>query len=290
MNQVEERVLDCVAALYPKPFHALERYLDRYPRYVDATIARFDREVQFYLACLDYVRRFADHDLPLCFPDVDVDADEVRVDGGFDVALAERLMESARPVVRNDVRLAGRERIIVVTGPNQSGKTAFARMIGQVLALAAFGVAVPGTRARVPLIDRLFTNFERKESVATLHGKLDEELARVHRILDEASARSVIVMNESFGATTVDDAVRIGAQVLDRIATVGSVAVYVTFLDELAARGPATVSMSATVAADDPTRRTFRFVRKPADSRAHARAFARRYGLTHDLLRDRLAR
>jgi len=65
--------------------------------------------------------------------------------------------------------------------------------------------------------------------------------------------------------------------------------VYVTFVDELARLGDATVSMVSTMEPDNPTARTYRLVRKPADGNAHAASIAQRFGLDYPRLKKRLA-
>ena len=211
-------------------------------------------------------------------------------EGAFDLALAIKSVADDKPVVSNDFRLSGAERILVVTGPNQGGKTTFARTIGQCAYLASLGCPIPARQATVMLPDHIYTHFERQETLATLHGKLDDELVRIHDILDSATAASIIVMNESFSSTTVNDALLIGTEVLKRIIELNCAAVYVSFLDELADLSPACVSMVGDVAPDDPTQRTFTFTRRPADGLAYAAALADKYGLNHKALRRRVSR
>ena len=215
---------------------------------------------------------------------------EISAEDAFDIALAAKLAAEQVVVVRNDFSLAGPERILVVTGPNQGGKTTFARMFGQLHYLGSLGVPVPGRAAQLFLPDGVFTHFEKEEDIATLRGKLDDELVRMRDILEEATGDSVVVINEILASTTLVDAVYLGQELLGQIVELGCLAICVTFVDELSSLGEATVSMVATVAADDPSQRTFKIVRKPADGRAYAWAIADKYGLSHEKLKERLAR
>jgi DNA mismatch repair protein MutS len=290
MNHVEEQILECVAKLFPDAFSLLAAYCDRNEQFIESTIGRFEHEVRFYLAYLDFVGRFSSAGLSFTYPTVTAESGALSVEGAFDLALAIKSVADDKPIVSNDFRLSNAERILVVTGPNQGGKTTFARTIGQCAYLASLGCPIPARRATVMLPDHIYTHFERHETLATLHGKLDDELVRIHHILCSATAASLIVMNESFSSTTVKDALLIGTEVLKRIVELNCAAVYVSFLDELANLSPACVSMVGEVASDDPTQRTFTFTRRPADGLAYAAALADKYGLTHEALRRRVSR
>lgn len=288
MNHVEEQILQCVAKLYPDQFTRLDAFCSRHRTYLDATIARFDREVSFYLCYLAFTRRFADAGLRFSYPRITDDRGSIFAEDAFDLALAAKATGEGKDMVCNDFRLDGAERVFVITGPNQGGKTTLARTIGQLAYLAALGCPVPGSRAMLTLPDGIYTHFERRETLAAPGGKLDNELVRIHDILSQATSASVIVMNESFASTTVDDSLQIGAEVLERIIALDCVAVYVTFLDELASLHPACVSMVGEVEHDDPTKRAFTFTRRPADGLAYAAALADKYGLSRNVLMQRI--
>lgn len=290
MNHVEAALLDLVARLHPDAFATLADFRQRHEGFADPTVLAFDREVQLYLAYLDYVARFAERGLAFCYPRVSEDRKDLGVAGSFDVALADQLLGAGEKVVLNDWRLDEPERVFVVSGPNQGGKTTFARSFGQLHYLALLGCQVPGRDARLFRCDRIFTHFERREEMTSLSGKLEDDLKRVHAILAAATSRSVIVMNESFGSTTLEDARFLGTEVLQRIFTLEALCVYVTFVDELASLGPSVVSLMSTVDPEDPAVRTFEVIRKPADGRAYATAIARKYRLTSEAVKERIER
>jgi DNA mismatch repair protein MutS len=290
MDHVEAQIAEFVARLYPKEFKALDELCVRHGEFLDPHLARFDREVQFYLAYLEYAERVAGAGVLFTYPTVSVSSKEISVEDGCDIALAAKLASEGETVVVNDFFLQEPERILVVSGPNQGGKTTFARMFGQLHYLAGLGVPVPARRARLFLPDQVFTHFEKEEDIRTLRGKLDDELVRIREILEQATGDSVVTLNEAFASTTLTDAVYLGKEVLKRITELGCLAVWVTFVEELASLNEVTASMVATVAPDDPSRRTFEIARQPADGRAYAWALADKYGLGYERLRARISR
>lgn len=290
MGHIQEFILERVARLYPNLFASASAFRTRHMGFPDPVLAGFAHDIHFYLIVLEHVGFLRDAGLPFCHPEFADESAPVAVRDAFDLALAGKLVKEERPLVGNDFHLEGPERVIVVTGPNQGGKTTFARMFGQLHYLASLGLPVPGTEARLRLPDRVFTHFQREEDATTLRGGLEDDLVRMRGILEEATSRSVVVINELFASTTLDDARLLGSRLIGEIVHRGALCVYVTFVDELASLGEATVSMVATVDPEDPARRTFRIVRAPAAGRAYADAIARKYRLSPAQLKERLTR
>lgn len=286
-EHVEAAVLKLVATCYPDAFSDLNDFCTQNLEFVDPIIAQFSREVQFYLSWLNFISPLKEKGLPFCYPRLTSGADRIYDLNFFDLALAKSLGSENKPVT-NDFTLEPPERILVVTGPNQGGKTTYARAFGQIHYLASLGLCIPGKEASLLLFDQIYTHFEREEDLSSLNGKLQDDLERLYDILSHATSKSLIVINEIFSSTTLSDAILLGNHTMDAIVKIGCPAICVTFIDELATYGKETVSMMSTVDENDPTIRTFQIVRKPPDGLAYALHIASKYHLTYDQLSARL--
>ncbi|MDL4775831.1 MutS-related protein [Actinomadura xylanilytica] len=289
LDVVEAGILDLVAELFPALFGDLAAFHGAHRDFVSAEIVRADRELRFYLGYLAFLAPVREAGMPTCYPAVSATGGELLARDVYDLALAAKLAADGGRAVTNDLRLDGAERVLVVSGPNQGGKTTLARAFGQLHHLAALGCPVPGQEVRIFLPDRVFTHFERRETFGGLASKLEEELLRMRTILEHATPRSVIVLNEILSSTTPDDARLLSEALLASIVRLDAPCLWVSFVDELSLMSPTAVSMVGTVAGDSTTR-TYKVVRRPADGRAHALAIAERHGLTHAQIIGRVRR
>jgi hypothetical protein len=297
LNPLEAEILDKVARGHPAAFAALEAFAADHGEGIDIGAVAVADDLRAYLGWLALIAPLREAGIAFCYPTVvgagrDPAAAGSRIEARalVDLALALRHVPVGEPVVANDFVLGSGERLAVITGPNQSGKTALARAIGQLARLAATGVPVPAASAHLALADGVYTLFARAEDPADLTGRLEAELLRARAILSAVGPASVVIINEAFASTTADDALALDRALLAELKVRSTTAVLVTFLGELASVDDATVSLGGIPDPDDPARPTYRFERRPADDLAHARVVATAHHLDHETVRERVRR
>jgi len=288
MNHVEARILELVAQLYSDIFSNIDNYCIKNKNFFDETISTFDREIQFYITYIEYMNIFKNSGLNFCYPIISNETKEIYNYDGFDLALAYKLLNENSKIVYNDFYLKDKERIFIVSGPNQGGKTTFARMFGQLHYLATLGCPVTGKSAQLYLFDKLFTHFEKEENIKNLHGKLQDDLISIYNILSEATSNSIIILNEIFNSTTLKDAIFLGKKIIQKIIDLDLICVYVTFIDELVSLSEKIVSMVSNVDPNNTALRTYKILRKPAGGLAYAISIAQKYKLTYEDLKERI--
>lgn len=141
-------------------------------------------------------------------PDVD-DSTVIDIrDGRHPVV--ERSLPPGEPFVPNDVCLSTeRDQIVLVTGPNMAGKSVILRQVGLIVLLAQMGSYVPASKARIGLVDRIFTRVGASDNLAAGESTFLVEMNETANILNNATDRSLILLDEVGRGTSTFDGLSI---------------------------------------------------------------------------------
>lgn len=120
--------------------------------------------------------------------------------------------------IANDVNLNSEARhLMILTGPNMSGKSTYLRQIGLIIILAQIGSFVPAESARVGLVDRVFTRVGAIDNLARGQSTFLVEMVETSNILHNATDKSLILLDEVGRGTSTFDGLSIAWSVVEYI-------------------------------------------------------------------------
>jgi len=196
--QAEEKMLE----IEQKLFHNLVLDLHNY-------IQPIQRNAQL-VAQLDVLLSFAqnaeefNYTKPIIHQSLDIDIKKGRH------PVIEQQLPPGEEYVSNDVFLDNKkQQIIIITGPNMSGKSAFLRQTALITLLAQIGSFVPAQSARIGLVDKIFTRVGASDNISSGESTFMVEMNETASILNNVSNRSLILLDEIGRGTSTYDGISI---------------------------------------------------------------------------------
>lgn len=130
------------------------------------------------------------------------------------------VIETQLPVgeryVPNDVYLdTERQQIVMITGPNMSGKSALLRQTALIVIMAQMGCFVPAERARIGLVDKVFTRVGASDSLSTGESTFMVEMTEAANILNNVTPRSLVLFDELGRGTSTYDGISIAWAIVE---------------------------------------------------------------------------
>lgn len=290
MNPVEISIMECVKKMNPNIFKQIHEFRKRYSGFYDEFVKRFCEEIQFYINYLKYTAPLMERKRPFTYTHFVDNMEQTKIEDGYDLVLGIKLLNGDIETVPNDFECMENERVFIITGPNQGGKTTFSRMLGQLYYLSMLGVPVPARKVSIVFPKGIFTHFEHEEVAYHDNGKLQDDLLRMRDILNHATDNCLIIMNEMLSSTSYQDALQIGKKIIEKLENTNNISIYVTFVDELSKLSGKVVSMVSMVQSSEHTRRTYKMKRNPANGVVYAKSLADKYDLSYEKIKIRLCK
>jgi DNA mismatch repair ATPase MutS len=200
----------------------------------------------------------------------------------------------------NDITIDPNGQILILTGPNQGGKTTYMQGVGILQVLAQVGCYVPGRQAEISPVDNIFTHFPLEEKPETEAGRFGEEAMRLGKVFEQVTRYSLVLLNESLSSTSFGESLYLAQDIVRILRRVGARAIYSTHLHELANRvgelnesvpGDSVIIsvVSSPVEACEPAstgevRRSYKVEIRPPLGQSYAREIADRYGISYEQL------
>jgi len=164
-------------------------------------------------------------------------ADSIVISGGRH-PVVERVLKDEQ-FVPNDVYLSNKDaQLIILTGPNMSGKSTYLRQVAIIVLLAQIGSFVPADSAKIGLVDRIFTRAGLQDDLVTGQSTFMIEMLETANILNNATSKSLIILDEIGRGTSTYDGLSIAQAVAEYIHNhpgLGAKTLFATHYHELVA-------------------------------------------------------
>jgi len=289
--------------------------VDRLKQYAELQSKLFSNLRQgliFYLSAVRFLRKLQAQGLPVCRPSLAALEDRLcRVQDSYNVnlALQHGSMGSEQnppaPTKENDIEIGPSGQILILTGPNQGGKTTYMVGVGLVQVLAQVGCFVPGKQAQISPVDNIFTHFPIEERPETETGRFGEEALRLGKIFEQVTRHSLVLLNESLSSTSFTEGSYLAQDVVRILRRIGARAIYSTHLYELGNRveelnqsvqGDSRIISvvsspieNGSHASQTELKRSYQVEIRPPLGQSYAREIAARYGIQYEQLEKALS-
>ncbi len=212
-QEITEKALAPVLATITGFNRAVQRFLEK-----------LEFQMKFFVGCIRLHQRLASLDVPVCYPEF--------VEGRHEAALlvdAGLALKEENVPAGNDLCFS-KKRQVLITGPNQGGKTTFLRSVGLAQLLAQCGMFITAKQYLCPVYTGIFTHFPNGEDSRMQMGLLEVELRKLSGLVDDLRPGALLLMNESFQTTTPGDAKRLAGEIVPALMESQVLVIFVTHL------------------------------------------------------------
>ena len=213
LKDYEERIMGAeerIAVLEAEVFsHLLTRVAEAAP------VIRNDAAVAAYVDCL-LAFTLAASEYRYCRPQID-DSLKIEITAGRHPVI-ERRLPPGEPYIANSVTLDNdTQQVMMITGPNMSGKSALLRQTALIVLMAQMGCFVPAEKARIGIVDKVFTRVGASDNISSGESTFMVEMNEAAAILNNMSERSLVLFDELGRGTSTYDGISIAWAIVEHI-------------------------------------------------------------------------
>jgi len=162
------------------------------------------------IATLDALNSFAEVSdaFGYTMPEIN-ESDEIEITEGRHPVI-ERLLPAGEKYIPNNTKIdTGDNQILILTGPNMSGKSSYLRQTGLIVLLAQIGCFIPAKSAKIGIVDKIFTRVGASDNIAKGESTFLVEMHEAANILNNATGKSLILLDEIGRGTSTYDGISI---------------------------------------------------------------------------------
>lgn len=205
LKEYEDKILNAEENIV-----ALESQLYNEIRSFAASEAEAIQENAKLIAMLDCLSSFAEcaEAYNYCKPEID-ESDEIDIVEGRH-PVVERILPPGEKFTPNNYKASNKDgQIILLTGPNMAGKSVYLRQIGLIVLLAQVGSFVPAKKAKIGLVDKIYTRVGASDNISAGESTFLVEMQEAANILNNATSKSLILLDEIGRGTSTFDGISI---------------------------------------------------------------------------------
>jgi DNA mismatch repair ATPase MutS len=189
-------------------------------------IVEVGREMDLLVGAVNYLKKMEKLGIPTTFPEFN--EERLRVEELCNPCLFLQPHINRKEDVTPYTFEVPRNKVVLITGPNNSGKTIFAQTMGLTAMLAMNGLPVPARRASLPEFDEIYTHFTRPEDIVKGEGALAREVRRIASLLKNVTPRSLVIVDEPIKSTSPEDSLEITLRFIRGLCRFGSLSLLAT--------------------------------------------------------------
>lgn len=289
ISTLEHVIVGILKKSKPKVFEEINGFKKNFPEIYPKLILDFEEEVQFYLSFQQFKKRTLGMGYPMGTPEITQNG-EFSGREVYDLALVWKQELNDYQVVSNNFSMKNHPCFFVVTGPNQGGKTTFARSMGQAVYFTLMGLPVNAEQFLMPMFNGISTHFEAEETLQSNSGKLKEEINRLLPMMHKDSNKNnFVILNELFTTATTHDAMVMGRKVMESFLERACYGIYVTHIQELAEEADNIISLVAQLEPGEESIRSYRMLRMKAQGYGYSDALVKKFHLEYEEIVRRLS-